>query len=199
MQYQCIMKAGTVRSRLLLRQRWAISAALLVACGWVPLVVAQSAAIYRSVAADGTVSYSDQRLPGATPVPDLLIVPASAEERAAAKAEADARIERQLALAAELAEQRRARSEQRENAALVRAELRESKARQQVLEAQQQAEQRYENERYTYPWPPVYRQRPNRRDRYRDDWRPFEPPRLPPPSPPLLPEQAPRSRPLPPD
>lgn len=182
MQYQCIT--------------WFV----LVLCVsvWIVPAGAQSGAIYRTVAADGSVSYSDQPTPGAMEVPDLLIAPASAAERQAAQAEADARIERQLDLAAELAQQRRARSEQRESAALVRAELRESKARQQTLAAEQQAAAREQEQRYLYPWTPFYQRRLNPRGRHRDDWRPFLPSR---PPAPLAPERSPEplARPLPKD
>lgn len=188
MQYQCITRIVV----------------LLCAGAWIMPAAAQGGAIYRSVGVDGTVSYSDQPAPGATEVPDLLIAPTSAAQRQAAQAEADARIEQQLDLAAELAQQRRARSEQRENAALVRAELRESKARQRALAAEQQVAERYQDQRYVYPWVPIYNRRSNHRGRYDDHWRPFQPapPRSPVPgplAPERLPEPTPLSRPLPKD
>ncbi|MEM1231138.1 MAG: DUF4124 domain-containing protein, partial [Pseudomonadota bacterium] len=79
-----------------------------------------SAEIYRSVAPDGTVSFSDQPAPNAEPVE--LPEPAVAADAGSAQAEADARVAAQLEVAQRLAADRRER-------AAVRAAALEQRAR----------------------------------------------------------------------
>lgn len=173
--------------------RWLLTAVALL--GVAPSVAAQSDRIYRTVGPDGTVSYSDQPATGATEVPDLLVRPATAAERSAAHARADARISQQLELATELAEQRQARSDARDNAALVRARLRESRAREQALAEQVQRDANYRDRYAPQFWFPQRRHYQDRHQYRHQNRRSYH---LDPPAP-LQPEPEPRqSRPLPP-
>ncbi|MGI9326889.1 MAG: DUF4124 domain-containing protein [Pseudomonadales bacterium] len=112
----------------------------LVALLWFAAVgsAGAQAEIYRSVDPQGVVSYSDQPSPGAQKI-NFSPSDQSSQSATAAQAAAQARIESELALAERLATDRRERSADRQARALVRAELRESRAREQSMVAEQEA------------------------------------------------------------